>query len=844
MSETISPGVESAAHGITRRSFLKTTGAITGAAAIAGVGAPSLTALAQDYSAGQPSNQGEQIFRGVCRPNCFGYCHLNVHVRNGNVVKTSRGEYNEKCYTRICHRGLSHVQRIYDPARLQYPMRRVEGTARGEGQWERISWDEAFEEIADNIKKTQQQYGEGAFAFLSMSGNTGATVGNTYSRFRNILNASDISMSVDAANMHALMAMAGTYVSPMGGLMMWEGNELTDVKNAKAFVAWGANVTDAQVQSWHLIKEAKETGTKLVVIDPSFTQLAAKADKWISIRPGTDTLLKYAIMNIVLEKGAQDDAFLRDHTVAPFLVRSDTGKFLRRSDTGVAPVPTGKMNPLTGQEIIADPYMVLSGGELKPLDEAGSNVDLSGSYAYEGVPCRTAYDILVEEIHTHTPESVSKLTDVSVEDIYDLANICMDTPVFHYEGYGPQAYGNGAHTSMAGLTLCGLQGNLGKPGASYGLFWGMHTGVNSTWTAPTGPSTGAEINSVDFANVIARGELAGKKMPIKMLWIYSGNPLNTCPETNTWINDIFGSMDYIVVADSVMTDTARYADIVLPVCQWFEVEEIAYAGQTVSIHHSEQAIEPLYESKPDALIIKGVAEKLGFGDMFPDSQKEILQALYSGPLAETLGITYDDIVEKKQIRFLGGDAETAPHIAYEGGVFTTPSGRLEFYVENPTISSVTTKTPTAEEIERDHMAHWFPPFEAWPENELAKKYPLVCMSERPRYRVHSQWFSVPLLRELDPEPIVKINPADARERGIENNDYVECFNDRGHAVAKAMYSEGVRPGTLVYPKGWQRYQHKAGGWSELSSTEFDVFTVNGNFMDVLCEVRKWDGGAK
>ena len=115
------------------------------------------------------------------------------------------------------------------------------------------------------------------------------------------------------------------------------------------------------------------------------------------------------------------------------------------------------------------------------------------------------------------------------------------------------------------------------------------------------------------------------------------------------------------------------------------------------------------------------------------------------------------------------------------------------------------------------------------------------MSERPRYRVHSQWFSTPLLREIDPEPIVKINPADAKARGIEDQSYVEAYNDRGTAVAKAIYSEAIRPGTLVYHNGWQLSQHKGGGWSNLSSTEFDVWIVNNNFMDVLCEIRPWDG---
>jgi anaerobic selenocysteine-containing dehydrogenase len=132
--------------------------------------------------------------------------------------------------------------------------------------------------------------------------------------------------------------------------------------------------------------------------------------------------------------------------------------------------------------------------------------------------------------------------------------------------------------------------------------------------------------------------------------------------------------------------------------------------------------------------------------------------------------------------------------------------------------------------------------EAWSENELYAKYPFILMSARPRYRVHSQWHTTPLLRELDPEPIIWINPKDAQAKGISDGDYVECVNDRGHAVGKAVYSEAMRQGVLVYPKSWQKSQHKAGCWSELTNPDFDVFGVNSNFMDVLCDIRVWDGG--
>ena len=341
-------GATSSHSGLTRRSFLKATGAVAGAAAVMGVATPTLQALAADYESGQKESEQERIFRGVCRPNCFAFCHLNVHVRDGKVVKTSRAPYNEKCYDRICQRGLSHVHRIYDPARLQYPMRRVEGTERGAGEWERVSWDEALDEIAGKIKSIQTEFGESAVAFLTASGNQSCAITSAYGRLSSLMNASSIGACLDMGSYYGMQAVAGLYISPLMGLQMWEGNEPTDAKNAKTIVVWGANITDAQVQNWHLVKEAMQGGTKLVVIDPVYTQIASKADRWIPIRPGSDTLLKYALMNVVLEKDAQDVAYLQQHTVAPFLVRSDTGMFVRRSDTGIAPVPTGVMNPTTG----------------------------------------------------------------------------------------------------------------------------------------------------------------------------------------------------------------------------------------------------------------------------------------------------------------------------------------------------------------------------------------------------------------------------------------------------------------------------------------------------------------
>ncbi len=833
--------------GLTRRTFLKTSAVTVGAAACLGSAMP-LTALAETggAAAAGAANAAEEVYRGVCRPNCFGFCHLNVHVHDGKVMKTTRAPYNESCYDRICQRGLSHVQRIYDPKRLQYPMRRANGTERGAGQWERITWDEALDEIGGKIKEIQSEYGESAVAFLTASGNQAAGVTGAYGRLSALLNASSIGPCLDMGSFYGMQAAAGLHTTQQLGMMMWNGNEPTDAKNAKTIVVWGANVTDAQIQNWHLIKEAIESGVKLVVIDPTFTMIASHANKWISIRPGTDTLLKFALMRLVIENEAQDDEYLMQHTVGPYLVRSDNGKFLRRSDTGVAPTDTGQVNATTQQPIMLDPPMVLQGGALTPDIEAPTP-ELEATYDFNGIPCETAYSLLKKKIFEYDIDEVSELTEIPVEDIEELADICMDTPVYHYEGYGPQAYNNGGQTTVAGLTLCALQGNLGKPGASYGAFWGFGLANvlgDPTYTAPTGPSTGFSIASVDFKNVVEQKKFQGKDANIKFLWVYSANPLNTHTDTKAWTETIIPAMDYVVVADSALTDTAAYADMVLPIAQWFELEEVGNAGQTCSLNYNEKAIEPPYEAKSDFDIVTELAPRLGLDSYFTMTNEEALDAMFGGPLLTMMGSSMKDLREKKQVRFIPGSAEEKPYIAYEGGVFGTPTGRFEFYRENPQPRTPTTITPTEEEVEREHLPYFVPPLEAWPENPLYEEYPLVLMSERPRYRVHSQWFSTPLLREIDPEPIVKINPVDAKARGIEDQSYVEAFNQRGAAVAKAIYSEGVRPGTLVYPKGWQLDQHKGGGWSLLSSTEFDVWIVNNNFMDVLCDIRPWDGKEK
>lgn len=808
---------------LTRRSFLKTTAVVAGAAATVG-GMSTLTACSSSGQQATSAGGESKTANCVCRCNCFGACRIAAEVRDDHVVRTSIAPFKDEHYNRICLRGLSHIQRIYDPDRIKYPMKRV--GERGAGEWERISWDEAIGMVADNIQSAQQEYGPQSVAFWAASGslstvNGGGGTPSFMSRFTNVIGATNIQNSVD-------MAQSCGQTRVLGGNM---SSGLSDLVNSKTIICWGYNATEATVHSWHLIADAMDAGAKLVVIDPTYTTLASKADQWIPVRPGSDTALALSCMQVIYSEGLIDEEFLLAHTVAPYLVK-ENGLFLRMSDLGV-PATEGPVSAKTGKPTVIDPVVVWDQTALSGLSEnEAADPALEGDYTVNGFACRTAFSHLRDEFEKYPPDVASGLTEVPSETIVELAHTCADGPVAHMLGFGSQAYGNGVAIGMAMATLPALTGNYGYPGAQEGPHWKFFPGFNYVPTMPDGHKPAATISNLALPEVIDSGQFKGKDWPMKVLWVYVGNPLCCSGDTNLLLEKVWPSFDFIICSDLTYTDTALYSDLLLPVPHYFEEAEVHASGEHGFILYAEKAIDPLYESKSDADIVRLVSDALGVGSYFTMTDDEYTQSILDSAYCQKLGITVEAL--KQEGCMYDG---TNPSIPTKDLKFSTGSGRIEFYSEKPAVRSDHGQTF---DVDFERLPRFKPPIEAWPENDLYQKYPLVLMSERPRFRVHSQWWGVPWLRELEPEPIVKINPNDARARGIADGDQVECYNDRGHAVAKAVYFSGVREGTMVYPKGWQAHQHRAGSWSELVSYAYDPVGVNGNFMDVLCEIRKWE----
>lgn len=815
------PAVAETTANLTRRNFLKASAAVFGGVWMG----TALGCSGNTEGAGSATVSNETICNGVCRPNCFSTCMMNVHVREGKIVKTSPADFPDKSFNRICLRGLSHVENVYHPDRVLYPMKQT--GERGSDAWERISWDEALTEIADKLTELRKEYGDSSIFKCSGSSVYHVTNGSV-GTFFNEINASSMTADLDKSNYLGINRVYGT-----AGL--WPANDPHDYVNAKTMFLWGNNLTDAQIQDWHFVADAIDQGTYIVCIDPIFTQMAAKSDLFVPIRPGADLPLIMAMMYIIIEEDLVDWDFMTAHTCAPFLVKSTDGLFLRMSDLGVEP-QKGEVNLATGEPTIIDPYVVWD-----PAKNAAAELStvtapaLEGTFDVEGISCTTAYDLLKAEIMKFPPDYATTLCDVPVETINELAHLAVDGPVTHRVGWGAQAYDNGIHPHHAGAALGALTGQLGKPGANYGPApWLTFNSGNAAMQAPSNPVTSPTVSCMYMADVMKSGDFKGTPVTPKALWVYSGNPMCTWVDTNVMRDEIFKKMELVVTVDNMMTDSARWSDYVLPLAHWFEYEDAVIFGNTYHVLYSGKATDPLGESKCDLDIMRALAEKMGLrDDLYPASNEEYLRTYFDTEACAALGISYDALVEQHAIRCFPENFRM-----WEGGNFLTPSGRAEFYVEKPVPSGYVGVEP---DLERERLPHWFEPREAWPTNPLHETYPFVLMSERPRFRVHGQWAYNRILRELDPEPTVKMNPADAAAKGLKDGQHVECYNDHGHAVAKLVYNEAIRPGTLVYPKSWQADQHLAGGWSEPLSRACDPVAVNQSFMDCLVDIRAWEG---
>lgn len=805
---------------LSRRTFLKASAAaaaVTGAvSATPWSGMKALAAADKNV----PAASKETLVASVCRSNCFQCCRLDAHVRDGKIVKTTPAPYPDEIYTGCCLKGLALVQRTYSPTRIKYPMRRV--GKRGEDKWERISWDTAISEIAEKFTAVQTKYGPEALVFDIGSGDYGFVNGclGMYNRLANSLGASKLNVCYDQATGHGTDRVIG------GGVWLW-GSEPMTILDAKKIIVWGSNPVYSTPQNWRLVKEAQKKGAKVIDIDVIYSATANKSDEFIPIVPGSDLMLALAMTNYIISHNLTNIPFMKARTTAPFLVRKDNGKILRKSDFV-------KIDPKEDDFYVWD--SVAGGPAL--LKDKPKDVALEGTYNVQGVDVETVFTLLKHHVKQYTVEKASELTKIPAKKIEYLAKTYADGPTMVYTNYGIDHYQNGHLWAFTALIMASITGNIGVKGAGFVGNYVMYMPLNYKGAFFTnGKMATSKIPQTIFHQVAKEQSLAGKPYPVKAMLTFCSNSMSNMCQQNLWFTDILPNIDFSVVIDFELTDTARHADIVLPAAFWLEVDDLRVSYNNPYMMMQEKAIEPLFESKPPVEIFGMIARKMGLEKFFPKGVDDIywVKMMLDTDDLRKMNVTYDRLKAEKAVRVQGTSKE--PYIRGEKFFLTKSAGRAQLYAEVP-LPRVNYGQDLTELTKKERLPYFKTPGEAWNKNPLFKKYPLVFIQEHSRYRVHSQWFNTPMLRELDPEPLARISRKDAKARNIKTGDIVEVFNDRGKAVVKAEVNDSISPGVLSIPKGWQREQFIKGCYQELTNTTSDPMAVNFAFFDCLVDVKK------
>jgi molybdopterin-containing oxidoreductase family molybdopterin binding subunit len=725
----------------------------------------------------------EKVVRTVCGIVDGVRCGILAHVRNGVLVKVEPADFPDPRFRHICARALCSTQLVYHPDRLRHPLKRA--GERGEGRWQRISWDEALDTIASRVTEIRNRYGNESLAW--------AIEVMAYIRLASALEATMINPIGfgDAAGPCGDQTSYGTHYGHLYTI---------DFDTPGMCMMWGGNFAETTPFWWRRIRDARERGAKLVAIDPRFTTSASKADEHVSIRPGTDAALALAMINVILERGLVDDPFVTRYTVGPFLVRSDSGLFLRESDI----VPGG-----SNEYVIWDTQT----GKPRAHNEDGVTPALMGVYHPGGTECRPSFQLLADLAGQYPLGRASEITEVPPETIERLAvEHTTRKPVAAYRGRGLQRTFHGDLSYRAIAALAAVTGNIDPRGYSEGYRRFLFNGG----TILFGDRFPMPMPLLQAHEAI----IAGQPYPIKGLWLAGHNFMNQTPDNNKVMRELVPRLEFIVVADMFMNASAQYADVVLPTCSFFEHLDLVTPIDVLSpyVQLQPKVIEPLYESKSDRDIVNELGSRMGLGEEFGLSAELYIERVLSSGHPSMEGITLEKLEE--------GPVEVAP---YDVTGFRTPSGRIEFYSEG--MKQFGQELPA-----------YIEPLES-ARRPLADKYPLSYLSTHTKYGNHSLLANVAWMRELDPEPLLEMNPVDAEQRDIRDGDMVVVVNDRGRASVKANVHKGIRPGVVNINEGWWHHHfadgsHQALTHATVNPAQAAVFEPNSAMYDNLVEVRK------
>ncbi len=640
---------------------------------------------------------------------CINSCGINAYVEDGKLVKVEGMVEHPVSEGYICPRGEALVEYVYSPDRLKYPMKKVNGN------WERITWDEALDTIAEELQQVKDKYGAKALAVYSGSiGTENIELAGFAQRFRGVYGTPNL-LSVEGNCFRSRI---------MARQMTFGGYPIEEPWNSKCVIIWGQNMDNSRATIGAKVYKALDNGTieNLIIIDPKRIPMAERGIH-IRIRPGTDTALMLGMMNVIIGEKLYDKEFIEKNTIG--------------------------------------------------------------------------FDKLVEHVKQYPPEEVAEITWVPADDIKKIARIfATSKPAANVPGTcSIDQHINGFQGNRALAILQIITGNVDVPGSWISIPFIRLGDLRVTEISePIGTDEHplfrrfwGRLSPYGQQMLFADAVLDEKPYPIKALIVNGGNPAITLPDS-VRVRQAMRKLDFMVVTDLFMTETAKLADMVLPACSFLEKSGVGYVyGVNTGIPYAllrKKVIEPVGESWPDWKIWSEIGRRMGYGAFFPWQTEEEVVDFFLKPS----GLTREQL-EKEHPE---GMFYVSEDKKYQSGVYRTPSGKIEIYSE------------TLLENGYDPLPFFIEPSQSPVSTpELAEKFPLILSTGAriPQY-THTQFRNLPSLRKEVPEPIAEVNPETAEKYGIVDGDMMTVETVKGQIALRVKTTADLAPGIVSIPHGW------------------------------------------
>jgi len=657
-----------------------------------------------------------------------------VTVENGVATKIQGDPSMPFTDGTLCTKVAHYLERTYAPDRLLHPMRRI--GKKGEGRFERITWDQALDEIAARLKSLAAENPETILP-CSYAGTMGMVQYSSMDRrFFHRLGATLLDRTLcSTAGKFGLRATLGGSV----------GMDPERFDEAQLILLWGANPVVSNLHLWSRVQEAKRRGAKIVAIDPYRSLSAEKCSQHLALLPGTDGALALGMMHVLIAEDLIDHDYIAKYTVG--------------------------------------------------------------------------YDALRQRVlEAYSPEWAARACGLRADEVVQLARDYGRTkPAAIRLNYGMQRHAGGGIAARTIACLPALVGAWREPAGGIVLTTADFYKFDHTALERPDLLAGRRPRVINQSKL--GDALTSAEPPVRAIVVYNNNPVAVCPDSDRVIAGFSREDLFTVVMDHFQTDTADYADIVLPATTQLEHYDVHKSYGHLYVLGNNPAIAPVGESLPNSEVFRRLAARMGFDEpCFRDSDEDICRT--------ALGSSFDwSELKQRGWQRLSKPMRFAP---FAQGGFPTPSGKCELY------------SAALEKQGVDPLPFYNPPAEVADE-ALAGRFPLAFISPPARHFLNSSFANLARFREFEREPHLDMHPDDAAARGIREGDRVRVFNDRGGYTLKARVNGKPRRGVVVAPSvWWKKYARDGGNANNVTSQRTSDLGGGATFYDCRVQVERVD----